>query len=89
MRRKITESRQKKGETAIWQRRFWEHQIRNDRDFIDRVEYIHDNPVRHGLVAAPNDWQCSSFHRYVEAGMYDRMWGSSVKLLVENNVGHE
>ena len=86
---KMTESRQKKGEKAIWQRRFWEHQIRSDRDFVNHVEYIHYNPVRHGLVAAPKDWQYSSFHRYVEAGVYNLMWGSSEQLVFEDNIGKE
>ncbi len=58
-------------ETSIWQRRFWEHQVRDgrqgraygDRDFVNHLEYIHYNPVHHGLVNAPKDWQYSSFHR--------------------------
>ena len=60
---KISTSRQHKGEKAIWQRRFWEHQVRDDRDFVNHLEYIHYNPVHHGLVNAPKDWQHSSFHR--------------------------
>ena len=71
---KMTASRHHKGEKAVWQRRFWEHQIRGDLDFVNHVEYIHYNPVHHGLVRSPKDWQFSSFHRYVEAGVYDLMW---------------
>ncbi|WP_413168313.1 REP-associated tyrosine transposase [Capilliphycus salinus ALCB114379] len=65
---KMTSSRQQKGEKAIWQRRFWEHQICDERDFVNHLEYTYYNPVHHGLVFAPKDWQYSSFHRYVEAG---------------------
>ncbi|MEA5534081.1 REP-associated tyrosine transposase [Crocosphaera sp. XPORK-15E] len=86
---KMTLSRQQKGEKAIWQRRFWEHQIRDDQDFINHLEYIHYNPVHHGLVFAPKDWQYSSFHRYVEAGVYDLMWGASERLIFDANIGGE
>ena len=50
-------SRRRKGEQAVWQRRFWEHQIRDERDRIQHIEYIHYNPVKHGLVEAPRDWR--------------------------------
>ncbi|MGB5899899.1 MAG: transposase [Geitlerinemataceae cyanobacterium] len=86
---KISKSRQYKGEKAVWQRRFWEHQIRDDRDFVNHLEYIHYNPVHHRLVTAPKDWQYSSFHRYVEAEVYDPMWGSSEKLMFDINIGKE
>ncbi|NEO19284.1 transposase [Moorena sp. SIO4A5] len=82
-------SRQHKGEKAVWQRRFWEHQIRDERDFINHLEYIHYNPVHHGLVTSPKDWQYSSFHRYVEAGIYDREWGSSERLMFDSQIGRE
>ncbi|MBI4715092.1 MAG: transposase [Nitrospirae bacterium] len=58
-------SRERKREQYVWQRRFWEHQIRDERDFKAHVEYIHYNPVKHGLVASPKNWPHSSFHRYV------------------------
>ena len=86
---KISTSRQHKGEKGVWQRRFWEHQIRDAQDFINHIEYIHYNPVHHGLVTAPKDWQYSSFHRYVEAGIYDQMWGSSERLMFRSNIGRE
>ena len=86
---KMTSSRQQKGEKVIWQRRFWEHQIRNDSDFVHHVEYIHYNPVHHGLVSSPKDWQYSSFLRYVEASVYDLMWGASERLLSHENIGKE
>lgn len=73
-------SREKKKEQAVWQRRFWEHQICDEEDLIRHVEYIHYNPVKHGLVGAPRDWEYSSFHRYVSKGVYDDGWGSAVAI---------
>ena len=58
-------SRIAKGESGIWQRRYWEHQIRDDRDFERHVDYIHYNPVKHGYVPHARDWPYSSFHRYL------------------------
>ena len=55
-----------KGERGILQRRFWEHVIRNDADYSNHVEYVHWNPVKHGLVKRVADWPFSSFHRYVQ-----------------------
>jgi putative transposase len=86
---KISASRQSKKEKAIWQRRFWEHQIRNEQDFINHVDYIHYNPVRHELVATPKDWQYSSFHRYVQDGIYDESWGALPKIVFDDSVGRE
>jgi putative transposase len=68
-------SRISKGEQAIWQRRFWEHQIKDETDFTKHVEYINLNPVHHKLVAAPKDWEYSSFLRYVDRGLYPLDWG--------------
>ena len=62
-------SKRKKREKGIWQRRYWEHAIRNDADFERHVDYIHYNPVKHGLVTRVADWPHSSFHRYVEQGI--------------------
>lgn len=72
----ISSSRQKKRESGIWQRRFWEHKIRDEIDFLHHVEYIHYNPVKHGYTGSPKDWQFSTFHRFVEQGIYDKDWGS-------------
>ncbi len=69
-------SRRAKGEQPIWQRRFWEHVIRDEADFAAHVDYIHYNPVRHGLVSAACDWQHSSFEDWVERGVYEPNWGS-------------
>lgn len=76
----LTVSKQKHRESTIWQRRFWEHQIRDDIDFAKHLDYLHYNPVKHGLVNQAKDWQYSSFHRYVKNGLYDEMWGLSVDL---------
>ena len=60
-----SESGKRRGEGNLWQRRYWEHAIRNERDFADHCEYIHFNPVKHGLVECPTDWEYSSMHRYL------------------------
>jgi putative transposase len=59
----VSASRSSKGEQPIWQRRFWEHLIRNDEDFRRHVDYIHYNPVKHGLVRNASEWPYSSFGR--------------------------
>ena len=66
----VTQSQKRKHEQAIWQRRFWEHEIRDQMDFEKHVAYIHYNPVKHGLVNHVVDWPYSTFHRYVEKGIY-------------------
>jgi putative transposase len=73
-------SRQQRRELGLWQRRFWEHQIRDEQDFIKHVEYIHWNPVKHGYVVRVRDWPYSSFHRYVRQGMYPVDWADSEKV---------
>ena len=62
------------GEYALWQRRFWEHTIREENDFARHVDYIHFNPVKHGLVSRVCDWPHSSFHQYVRAGLLPDDW---------------
>ena len=71
---RISSSRQAKGERGIWQRRFWEHLIRNDDDFECHVNYIHYNPVKHGYVQAPSEWQWSSIHRFIKGGVLKKDW---------------
>jgi putative transposase len=66
------------GEHAVWQRRFWEHTIRDERDFERHVDYIHFNPVKHGFVARVRDWPHSSFHDYVRRGMLPEDWAGQV-----------
>jgi putative transposase len=58
----------------LWQRRFWEHTIRDEKDFERHVDYIHFNPVKHELVARVCDWPYSSFHRYVRLGVLPKDW---------------
>jgi putative transposase len=67
------------GEAALWQRRFWEHTIRNESDLERHVDYIHFNPVRHGLVQRVSDWPHSSFHRYVRLGVLPQDWGGDAR----------
>ena len=70
-------SRTRKREKAVWQRRYWEHLIRNKEDWRRHMDYIHYNPVKHGLAARPCDWPHSSFEKVVKQGLYERDWGSS------------
>lgn len=63
-----------KGEYNLWQRRYWEHTLRDETDLRRHVEYIHFNPVKHGLVERVGDWPYSTFHRYVHAGVYPIDW---------------
>ena len=68
------------GELPVWQRRFWEHTIRDERDLENHVNYIHYNPVKHGHAARPADWPHSSFHRFVRDGLLTIDRASSVDL---------
>ena len=65
-----------RGEALLWQRRFWEHWIRDETDYRHHVDYIHYNPVRHGYVATPRQWPYSSFHRFVARGDLAPDWAS-------------
>jgi putative transposase len=67
-----------RGDANVWQRRFWEHLIRDQNDFNRHIDYIHYNPVKHGLVNCVADWPWSSFHRFVKLGFYDRDWGANI-----------
>jgi putative transposase len=62
------------GEYPLWQRRFWEHTIRDDEDFVRHVDYIHINPVKHGHATRARDWPYSSFHRYVREDILPADW---------------
>lgn len=66
--------RQRRGERGIWQRRYWEHLIRDEADFRAHMDYVHINPLKHGLVDAVKDWPYSTFHRLVERGIYPADW---------------
>jgi len=65
-------------ERGIWQRRYWEHTIRDERDYENHVDYCHINPFKHGLVRAVRDWPFSTFHRYVQAGIYPADWAGKI-----------
>ena len=67
-------SRVKRGERGIWQRRLWEHLIRDDQDYTRHVDYIHWNPVKHGWATRVWDWPYSSFHDHVRQGIYPKHW---------------
>jgi putative transposase len=80
-------ARARKNGQAIWQQRFWEHQISDTQDYTRHIEYIHYNPVKHGLVVSPIEWAYSSFHRYVANGLYSADWGAG--WVDVDGVGHE
>jgi putative transposase len=63
-----------RGERGIWQRRYWEHLVRNEADLRAHVDYVHINPVKHGLVGRVADWPYSTFHRLVAQGVYPADW---------------
>lgn len=71
----LSASRTQRHEAGLWQRRFWEHQIRDEYDFARHVDYLHWNPVKHGLVARACEWPYSTFHRFVRDGVYPSDWG--------------
>ena len=79
-------SRHTKRERGIWQRRYWEHLVRDEGDLSRHVDYIHMNPVKHGLVARLADWPHSSFHRYVRTGALPMDWAGDMAL-EENGYG--
>jgi putative transposase len=70
-----TAARKTRGERGIWQRRFWEHMIRDEADDARHVEYCCINPLNHRLVALVRDWPYSSFHRDVRTGLFPADWG--------------
>ncbi|MEJ2309783.1 MAG: transposase [Gammaproteobacteria bacterium] len=69
-----SKSRMKRRERGIWQRRFWEHRIRDHEDMRKHIDYIHWNPVKHGYVTHVQDWPHSSFHAYVDRGLLPQDW---------------
>ena len=74
----VSDSRVAKRERGIWQRRYWEHTIRDEDDFARHIDYVHINPVKHGLVTRVGDWPYSSFHRMVRLGIYPEDWAGDV-----------
>ena len=77
----MNKSRSKRKESTLWQRRFWEHQIRDEADYQRCMDYLHYNPVKHGYVANVEDWVYSSFHRYADH------WGKIYRSPSEDNFG--
>ncbi len=69
--------RSRRGERGIWQRRYWEHLIRDEADFRSHLDYVHANPVKHGLVSRVADWPYSTFHGYVRRGDLPPDWGTA------------
>lgn len=76
---RIRPSRSAKRERGIWQRRYWEHLIRDDLDLQTHVDYIHHNPVKHGYVAQASAWPHSSIHRYIRMGWLKEDWGVGIE----------
>ena len=70
----ISPTRRRHRECGVWQKRFWEHRIRDEEDMIHHVNYIHYNPAKHGLACCPHAWAYSSFHRWVREGYYREDW---------------
>ncbi len=76
----VTASQRRLRRRGIWQARFWEHTIRDAADFKMHLDYIHMNPVNHGLVARPADWPFSSFYRWAAMGEYEADWAGRIGL---------
>ncbi len=73
----------------IWQTRYWEHTIRDEDDLKTHLDYIHYNPVKHGLVDSVRSWQYSSFHKFVKRGLYEHNWGNSKDIENIKNLNFE
>ena len=73
----VSSSQQHKREKGVWQRRFWEHALRDEHDWRRHIDYIHYNPVKHGHVLTAGQWPFSSFHKAVKMGWYEPDWGAS------------
>ena len=69
-------TRRRRGERGVWQRRYWEHVIRDGLDLQRHLDYVHYNPVKHGYVARPVDWPCSSIHRFIRSGLISPDWAA-------------
>lgn len=87
--RRVSAARQRRGESNLWQRRFWEHLIRDERDYALHCDYIHINPVKHGLCDVPQDWAFSSIHRLIAQGVYPPNWGQNGCPEMPPDIGYE
>jgi putative transposase len=76
-----------RGRITLWQRRFWEHTVRHEGDLARHIDYIHFNPVKHGLVTRVRDWPHSSFHRYAREGILPEDWAGDVSELPDVTYG--
>lgn len=81
-------SKQSRREKGVWQRRFWEHTLRDESDWRNHLDYIHYNPVKHGYTHQVNEWPYSSFHRSVKWGWYESSWGENISSTVKQ-MNHE
>jgi putative transposase len=79
----VSPSRRKHRERGVWQKRFWEHRIRDENDYMRHVNYIHYNPVKHRLVNCPHEWEYSSFASWLKDGYYNENWLCSCKARIE------
>lgn len=79
---RLSPARKRRGERGIWQRRYWEHLIKNDKDYQTHMDYVHINPVKHGLVKKVVDWPHSTFHHLVDAGIYPVDWAGGDEALL-------
>ena len=77
---RLSENRKLKGERGNWQRRYWEHVIRDELDYERHVDYIHYNPVKHDYCKRAADWPNSSFHRFVNKAIYTKDWGEARRM---------
>ena len=82
---RLSAVRIRRGERGIWQRRYWEHLIRDERDYQAHMDYVHINPVKHGLVVCVAEWPYSTFHRMVAHGIYPANWAGGS----ENELGYD
>ena len=80
MNERISNSRKRKKERGIWQRRFWEHLIKDEEDYKNHLDYIHYNPVKHGYVRRAIDWRYSSFHLWLKREVYPRDWATKLDM---------
>ncbi|MCG3125491.1 MAG: hypothetical protein CHACPFDD_00314 [Phycisphaerae bacterium] len=82
-RRRLTPSQAKHRESGVWQRRFWEHVIRDERELFAYRDYVHLNSVKHGLVSHPHDWKWSSVHRHLRDGWLTPDWTAAPPVSVD------
>ena len=83
----MNDSRIKHRESTIWQRRYWEHMVRDEEEYHAYMDYTHYNPVKHGLVERVRDWSHSTFHCYVKSGIYPEHWGGGLDATSECKFG--